>query len=56
MGRIVSPSLREISKLRTPLTPGEKLVLQLFSDHLNDDWEIYTQPGRNGCRPRLCAP
>jgi hypothetical protein len=51
MGRIVSPSKSEIPNLRTPLQPGEQMVLDLFEATLSDDWEIYTQPHLNGCRP-----
>ena len=51
MGRIVSPIKSELSKLRTPLQPGETKVLDLFEQRLSDDWEIYVQPHLNGCRP-----
>ena len=51
MGRVVSPSKSEIRSLRTPLQPGEQRVLDIFEKCLSDDWEIYTQPHLNGCRP-----
>jgi hypothetical protein len=51
VGKVVSPSLSEIAKLRTPLTPGERSLLNLFATYLSDDWQIYTQPFLNGCRP-----
>lgn len=51
MGRIVSPSKGELGRLKTPLQPGEKLVIDLFEAKLPDEWEIYVQPHLNGCRP-----
>lgn len=49
--RVVCPSLGELSKLRQPLTQGERDVLNLFVRKLNPDWEIYVQPHLNGLRP-----
>jgi hypothetical protein len=49
--RIISPRLDELSKLRQPLTPGERAVLDLFLRKLHPDWEIYVQPHLNGLRP-----
>lgn len=51
MGRIVSPSKGELGRLKTPLQPGEKLVIDLFEARLPDEWEIYVQPHLNGRRP-----
>jgi hypothetical protein len=51
VGRVVSPQLTEIDHIRSPLTEGEKKVLDLFIKCLSDDWEIYTQPLPNGCSP-----
>ncbi len=52
MGRIVSPHKDEIANLKTPLEPGERLVLDLFEQTLCDEWEIYVQPHLNGA---LCC-
>ena len=49
--RVVSPQLSELSKLRQPLTRGERAVLDLFVRKLSPDWEIYVQPHLNGLRP-----
>jgi hypothetical protein len=49
--RIISPPLEELEKLRTPLEPGEKHVLDFFQHHLPVEWEIYIQPHLNGLRP-----
>ena len=51
MARIISPPLSDIDKLRQPLTPGEREVLDLFDSRLSPDWEIYVQPHLNGLRP-----
>lgn len=51
MGRVVSPPLHEIDRLRPSLTDGELQVLQYFCDVLPADWEIYIQPHLNGLRP-----
>jgi len=51
MNRFVSPPLDQIDKLKTPLTSGEKLVLDIFLEYLPKDWEIYIQPHLNGLRP-----
>src|SRR5688572_20832318 len=51
MGRVVSPPLHEIDRLRPSLTDGESQVLQYFCDVLPPDWEIYIQPHLNGLRP-----
>ena len=49
--RIVSPHPGELSKLRQPLTRGERAVLDLFARKLDPEWEIYVQPHLNGLRP-----
>jgi hypothetical protein len=49
--RRVSPPKSELSKLRTPLTAGEKQVFEFLDECLSPDWEIYVQPHLNGCRP-----
>ncbi len=51
MPRFISPPLKELSSLRTPLTPGEKKVLEVFDEKLSPEWEIYIQPHLNGLRP-----
>lgn len=49
--RLVSPPLEELDRLRTPLTDGERLVLDLLVERLPEKWEIYVQPHLNGLRP-----
>lgn len=49
--RVISPSLAELSKLRTPLNAAEELVLEFFLNHLPQAWEVYIQPHLNGLRP-----
>lgn len=51
MERVVSPPLDELDKLRTPLTEGERLVLEYFLAVLPIRWEIYIQPHLNGLCP-----
>lgn len=51
MGRLVSPPVDQLDKLRQPLTKGERLVFDFFHTHLSEDWEIYIQPHLNGLRP-----
>lgn len=53
MSRFVSPGLDQLDKLRQPLTPGERMVVDLFQAELPDDWEIYIQPHLNGLRPDI---
>ncbi len=50
-GRTVSPPISELSRLRTPLTRGEKWFLKVLLDNLPLKWEIYIQPHLNGLRP-----
>lgn len=49
--RFISPALEDLSSLRTPLTEGERKVLELFHEKLPLEWEIYIQPHLNGLRP-----
>ena len=49
--RVVSPPLHEVDALRTPLTEGERRVLDYFLEVLPPSWEIYLQPHLNGLRP-----
>lgn len=49
--RLVSPPLEELDRLRTPLTDGERLVLEVLDERLPQKWEIYVQPHLNGLRP-----
>ena len=51
MGKCISPNEKEIEQLRTPLTEGEKEVLDIFKEKTSDEWEIYVQPHLNGSRP-----
>ena len=53
MIRFVSPPLDQLDKLRQPLTPGERMVVDLFHAELPEDWEIYIQPHLNGLRPDI---
>ncbi|ABQ71372.1 conserved hypothetical protein (plasmid) [Rhizorhabdus wittichii RW1] len=49
--RIISPPREDLDRLRQPLTPGERVVLEFFDAHLDPEWEIYCQPHLNGLRP-----
>ena len=49
--RLMSPARGQIDQLRTPLSEGERAVLNLLDAKLDQDWEIYIQPHLNGCRP-----
>lgn len=49
--KIIEPSLEELNRLPTPLTAGERVVLDYFAQHLGQSWEIYVQPHLNGFRP-----
>ena len=51
MSRFISPPLNQLDKLRQPLTDGERIVFDLFNEHLPIEWEIYLQPHLNGLRP-----
>lgn len=50
-GRVIHPPREAHDRLRQPLTPGERMVLDAFDRHLPIDWEIYVQPHLNGLRP-----
>lgn len=49
--RLIEPPLEEFSNLRQQLTPGERMVFNLFHQQLDPKWEIYVQPHLNGLRP-----
>lgn len=51
MPRIICPPRDDLGHLRTPLTAGERQVLDFFDRHLPQGWEIYVQPHLNGLRP-----
>lgn len=51
VSRVVSPPLEALELLRTPLTEGERRVLDYFLEVLPPSWEIYLQPHLNGLRP-----
>ena len=49
--RIIDPPIDQLPNLPTPLTDGERQVLELFNAKLPEEWEIYVQPYLNGLRP-----
>ena len=49
--RVISPERRSLSQIRTPLTNGERMVIEFFDRTLGEGWEIYVQPHMNGLRP-----
>lgn len=49
--RKISPPIEDHENLNPEMTPGKKLVFDLFNEHLPLDWEIYIQPHLNGLRP-----
>jgi len=51
--KIIDPPLADLVHLPTPLTAGERAVLDYFAQHLGQSWEIYVQPHLNGFRPDL---
>lgn len=51
ISRKMSPTLKEIERLPTPLNEGEEKLLNFFIEHLDPKWEIYTQPPLNGVSP-----
>ena len=51
MPRIIEPPLDQLPDLPTPLTAGERQVLELFDAKLPEAWGIYVQPHLNGLRP-----
>lgn len=52
-GRLVDPPLSELHRLTTPLTEGERALLNLLHRSLPIEWEFYIQPHLNGLRPDL---
>ena len=53
MTRIIDPPRDQFGQLPTPLTPGERQVINLFDQKLPAQWEIYVQPHLNGLRPDI---
>jgi hypothetical protein len=53
MARVIEPPKNQLNCLLTPLTDGERRVVELFDDRLDSDWEIYIQPHLNGLRPDI---
>ena len=51
--RIFDPPRDEFDQLPTPLTDGERRVIDLFDQKLPTEWEIYVQPHLNGLRPDI---
>lgn len=49
--KTIEPPLEELNRLPTPLTAGERVVLDYFAQHLGQSWEVYVQPHLNGLRP-----
>ena len=47
MVRIVQPPRDQLDQLLTPLTDGERKVVDLFDQKLPAEWEIYVQPHLN---------
>ena len=48
---IIEPNLSRLDFLPTPLTVGERRVLEFFDNNLLEGWEIYIQPHLNGLQP-----
>lgn len=53
MTRIIDPPRGKFDKLLTPLTKGERIVIDIFDANLQPEWEIYVQPHLNGLRPDI---
>lgn len=53
MARLIDPPLAQFGALLTPLTEGERRVIELFDTLLQPEWEIYVQPHLNGLRPDI---
>lgn len=51
MARVIDPPRKQLDKLLTSLTDGERRVIDLFDARLQPEWEIYVQPHLNGLRP-----
>lgn len=47
------PSLARINSLPTPLTSGERALMEALQVVLDDDWVIYVQPFLNGLQPDI---
>jgi hypothetical protein len=53
MARVIDPPREQFGKLLTPLTDGERRVIDLFDATLQPEWEMYVQPHLNGLRPDI---
>ena len=53
MPRLIDPPRQQHDKLLTPLTDGERQVIDLFDANLQPEWKIYVQPHLNGLRPDI---
>ncbi|MBF0586720.1 NERD domain-containing protein [Prosthecochloris sp. N3] len=53
MSRLIDPPRQQHDKLLTPLTDGERRVIDVFDTELPPEWEIYIQPHLNGLRPDI---
>ena len=53
MIRIIDPPRDEFDQLPSPLTDGERKVIDLLDEQLPAEWEIYVQPHLNGLRPDI---
>ena len=53
MTRIIDPPRDQFGQLPTPLTPGERQVIDLFDKKLTAQWKIYVQPHLNGLGPDI---
>lgn len=47
------PSLEQINHFSTPLTPGERALMEALRRVLDDGWTIYVQPFLNGLQPDI---
>lgn len=53
MARLIDPPREQLDKLLTPLTDGERRVIDLLDATLQPEWEMYVQPHLNGLRPDI---
>ena len=51
--RIIDPPRSQFERLPTPLTPGERQLIDFFDEELSPEWEMYIQPHLNGLQPDL---
>ncbi len=51
--RIIDPPRKAFEQLSTPLTDGERKMIELFDQHLSAEWEFYVHPHLNGLRPDI---